>query len=166
MPINLILARSVNGVIGNDNKLPWGFIKEDMDFFREMTTGSSVIMGRKTYESIGKPLPNRTNIIVTRDANYRVPNAIVVNSIDSAVLKCPRDKDVFVIGGSNIYEQFMARDMVDTIYLTEIDRDYDGDTSFFFNDSLYDVDKLQSIKISSKTGEFYMNFYRYSRNLK
>ena len=125
--ISIIAAVSNNGVIGVDNKLPWN-LPEDLKKFKEITTGNVVIMGRKTYESIGKALPNRINIVVTRDKNFFVPGVLSANSLDSALLKAGGNKDIFIIGGGEIYKQSMG--FADKLYITEVDMEVEGDTTF------------------------------------
>ena len=125
--ISIIAAVSKNGVIGVDNTLPWD-LPVDLKWFKEITTGNVVIMGRKTYESIGKALPNRINIVVTRDKNFFVPGVLSANSLDSALLKAGNNKDIFIIGGGEIYRQSM--DFVDKLYITEVDMEVEGDTTF------------------------------------
>lgn len=125
--ISLIAAVSKNGVIGVNNKLPWD-LPEDLERFKIITTGGVVIMGRKTYESIGKALPNRVNIVITRDKNFKAPNVLVVNSIESALFKAGGQKDVFIIGGGEIYKQTMS--YVDRMYISEVDMEVEGDTLF------------------------------------
>jgi len=125
--ISIIAAVSKNGVIGVNNTLPWDLPK-DLKRFKDLTTGNVVIMGRKTYESIGKALPNRINIVVTRDKNFFVPGVLSANSLDSALLKAGGNKDIFIIGGGEIYKQSM--DFVDKLYITEVDMEVEGDTTF------------------------------------
>ena len=116
---------SKNRVIGDSNTLIW-HLPEDLKRFKQLTTGNSIVMGRKTYESIGKPLPNRRNIIITRNSDYLVDGCEVVNSLEEAFLLT--DSDCFVIGGGEIYKQALGK--ADQIYLTLIDKEYDGDTQF------------------------------------
>ena len=123
--IKIIVATSKDWVIGNDNTLIW-HLPADLKNFKKLTTGSAIIMGRKTYESIGKPLPDRRNIIITRDTNYLVEGCEVVNSIEEALLLC--NSDCFIIGGGEIYKQVLP--IADEIYLTLIDEDFEGDTYF------------------------------------
>jgi len=125
--ISIIAAVSKNGVIGVDNKLPWD-LPEDLKRFKELTTGNVVIMGRKTYESIGKPLPNRINIVITRNKDFFVSGVLTANSLDSALLKAGGNKDIFIIGGGEIYEQSMG--FADKLYITEVDMEVEGDTKF------------------------------------
>jgi dihydrofolate reductase len=134
-----IVAAAKNGVIGKDGELPWK-IPEDMKWFRERTKGRAIIMGRKTFESVEHPLPNRLNVIITRQKNYK-PKAEstektpihVVNTIEEALAYCkplaPKFmNEIFIIGGGEIYHQSM--NLVDTIYLTRIHRNYDGDATY------------------------------------
>ena len=116
---------SKNRVIGDSNTLIW-HLPEDLKRFKQLTTGNAIVMGRKTYESIGGPLPNRRNIIITRNSDYSVDGCEVVNSLEEAFLLT--GDDCFVIGGGEIYKQ--ALDKSDRIYLTLIDKEYDGDTQF------------------------------------
>jgi dihydrofolate reductase len=123
--IKIIVAMSRNRVIGNANTLIW-HLPEDLKRFKELTTGNTIVMGRKTYESIGRPLPNRRSIIITRDTNYQVEGCEVVNSLEEALLLS--NNDCFIIGGGEIYRQ--ALDKADRIYLTLIEKNFEGDTTF------------------------------------
>lgn len=123
--IKIIAAVSKNNVLGDDNKLIWS-LPNDLKRFKKLTSGNTVVMGRKTYESISKPLPNRRNIIITRDEKYDVEGCEVVNSINEALLLC--NKDCFIIGGGEIYNQTI--DIADKIFLTLVDGDFKGDTYF------------------------------------
>ena len=124
----MILARARNGVIGDKGSIPWK-LPEDMAFFRRVTWGNVVIMGRKTYKSIGKPLPHRTNFIITRQENYPVPKeAMCFENLQDAIRAGEAIADVFIIGGAQIYEQ--ALPFAKVIYLTEIDADFEGDATF------------------------------------
>jgi len=125
--VSLIAAMSKNRVIGKNNELIWD-IPEDMKWFREKTKGKPVIMGRKTHESIGRLLPKRKNIIITRKLDYSVKDAIVVNSIEKAILECRNAPEIMVIGGGEIYKA--ALPFVNKIYLTIICKEFDGDTYF------------------------------------
>jgi dihydrofolate reductase len=123
--ISIIVATSKNRVIGSNNSLIWK-LPADLKRFKQITTGSTIVMGRKTYESIGKPLPNRRNIIITRDTNYLVDNCEIVNSLEEALMLC--NNDCFIIGGGEIYKQSI--DIADKIYLTLVQEDFEGDTYF------------------------------------
>ena len=125
--ISIIVAVGKNNVIGSDGKLPW-HMPADLKRFKELTTGKPVIMGRKTYESIGKPLPNRTNIILTRSADYEAGGCIVVNSLDEALEATEGEKEAMIIGGASIYAQFLPK--ARRIYMTQIDALIEGDVYF------------------------------------
>ena len=131
--LSIIAAISENRVIGNENKLLW-HIPEDMQRFQKLTTGHPVIMGRKTHESIGRALPNRTNIIVTRDKNYQTPGCIIVHSVDEAIKQSANSNqqsanpETFIIGGAQIYAQTI--NLADTLYLTVVHKNFTGDAVF------------------------------------
>ena len=125
--VSIIVAVAQNGTIGDKNALLW-HIKEDMRFFRTTTSGHAVIMGRKTFESLGsKPLSKRTNIVVTRQ-DVEFEGALVAHSLEEAIAMVEGDEEIFVIGGAQIYAE--ALKCADRLYLTLVERDYDGDTSF------------------------------------
>jgi dihydrofolate reductase len=140
MILSLIVAMSRNRVIGRDNRLPW-HLPEDLKRFRKITTGHPVIMGRKTFESIGRLLPNRENIILTRQPEYRVLGAKIVASLDEALSHCHQsnpEQEVFILGGAEVYRQ--ALPLVQRLYLTCIEQDVEGDATFpLFNWSDYKV---------------------------
>jgi dihydrofolate reductase len=123
----LIAAVAKNGVIGSGNALPWR-LPADMKRFRELTTGHAVVMGRKTWESIGRPLPERQNIVVTRQRDYAADGAIVVTGLDEALRTVTLPAPAFCIGGAELYA--VALPCATTFYCTEIDREFDGDTRF------------------------------------
>ncbi|HEY0751193.1 MAG TPA: dihydrofolate reductase [Chitinophagaceae bacterium] len=129
--LSILVAMAKNRVIGRNNKLPW-HLPADLKHFKSLTMGHPIIMGRKTYESIGKPLPGRTNIIITHQADYEVPGAMVVHSIEDAFLACKKatqlDVENFVIGGEKLFQQTMM--LCQRLYLTEIQKDFEGDTFF------------------------------------
>ncbi|MCH8329557.1 MAG: type 3 dihydrofolate reductase [Nanoarchaeota archaeon] len=127
MIISLIAAMGKNNVIGNKGKLPWN-LPADMKHFKELTSGKPVIMGRKTFESIGKPLPNRMNIIITHDQNYKAEGCVVVHSTEEALKAAESTEEVMIIGGSQIYKEFLPK--ANKMYLTMIDNDFEGDTYF------------------------------------
>jgi len=125
----LIVARARNGVIGRDNQLPW-HLPEDLKYFKRTTMGAPVIMGRKTHESIGRPLPGRRNLVVTRDASRRFEGCETVGSLAEAVARCEHDgiADVFLIGGAQLYLEGLGQ--ADRLLVTEIDIDVEGDAVF------------------------------------
>lgn len=117
---------SRNRVIGIDNRLPWR-LPEDLKYFRALTWGKPIVMGRRTHESIGRPLPGRHNIVVTRNADYRADGCTVVDSLESAWKAADAD-EVMVIGGAELYAQTLAQ--ASRLYLTLVDADFEGDTYF------------------------------------
>lgn len=125
--VYLVAAVAANGVIGTDGKLPWR-IPEDLRHFKALTLGHPVIMGRKTWESLGRPLAGRENIVVTRTPGYEAPGAHVAASLDGALALCAGEPAAFVIGGSQLYAAALPR--ADGLVLTEIERDYSGDARF------------------------------------
>jgi dihydrofolate reductase len=134
MKASLIVAVSQNGVIGKDNDLIW-HLPKDMKFFKDTTMGHHVIMGRKNFESIPhkyRPLPNRTNVIITRNSDYKAEGCLVVNSVEEAleVAKQNGDTHPFIIGGGQIYKLALENNLVDKIYLTKVHHLFDGDTFF------------------------------------
>jgi dihydrofolate reductase len=125
--LSLIVAMARNRVIGVDNTLPW-HLPEDLKHFKALTMGHHIIMGRKTYDSIGRPLPGRTTVIVTRDPGYTMAGCLVAHSLDEAVRLSEGDDEAFFVGGSSLYEQ--ALPLADRLYITEIQADYLGDAHF------------------------------------
>lgn len=123
--VKIIAAISKNRVIGNNNSLIWN-LPNDLKRFKQLTTGNPVVMGRKTYESIGRPLPNRRNIIITRNNDLMIENCEVVNSLAEALLLC--NNNCFVIGGGEIYKQSIS--VADKLYITLVDENFEGDTLF------------------------------------
>ena len=127
MKLHLILARARNGVIGNNNTLPW-HLPEDLAHFKRTTLGCPVIMGRKTWDSLPpkfRPLPGRLNVVVTRQAGWQADGAVVANSLEAACAACPPDSTAWVIGGAELYAQALA--LASTAVVTEIDADFEGD---------------------------------------
>lgn len=136
MKLAIIVAAAKNGVIGKNNQLPW-HLPQDLKYFKSITLGKPVIMGRKTYESIGRPLPGRVNIVVTRDQSWQADSSvIVVNGLESAIVaarkaildSATRISEAMIIGGAEIYRESLQ--WVDKIYLTEVDLEPEGDAFF------------------------------------
>jgi dihydrofolate reductase len=126
--LTIIAAAAENNALGKDNQLLW-HLPEDFKRFKALTSGHYIIMGRKTFESFPKPLPNRTHIIITRQLNYPAPEGcIVVPSLEKAIGLCPKNEEAFVIGGGEIYQQ--ALDVVDKIDVTRVHTTLDADTFF------------------------------------
>lgn len=128
MKISLIVAMAQNRVIGRDNQMPW-HLSADLKRFKQLTMGHPIIMGRKTFEAIGKPLPGRTNIIVSRNLDYRQAGCIVTNNLEAAInTGCKESEEIFIIGGATIYQA--ALPLANTLHITLINKAFDGDTWF------------------------------------
>ncbi|MFQ5703328.1 MAG: dihydrofolate reductase [Gemmatimonadales bacterium] len=127
MIVSLVAAMSENGVIGMKGDLPW-HLPTDLARFKELTTGHTIIMGRKTFDSVGRPLPNRRTIVVTRDENFVREGVVTSNSIEQALTLVDGEDEVFVVGGGEIYR--LALPLVDRIYLTVVHAELEGDTFF------------------------------------
>jgi len=125
--LSLIAAMDTNRLIGSHNKLPW-HLPADLAFFKRCTLGKPIVMGRKTFESIGKALPGRRNIIVTRDAGFTARDCEVANSIDDALSLCENVNEVMLIGGASLYQQTLKR--ATRLYITLIDHGFEGDSWF------------------------------------
>ncbi|HEY8784540.1 MAG TPA: dihydrofolate reductase [Mucilaginibacter sp.] len=126
MIVTQVVAISENHVIGKDNKLLW-YLPNDLKHFKEITTGHTIIMGRKTYDSVGKPLPKRRNIIITRQ-HITIEGCEVVNSIEAALELCKDEQQVFIVGGAEIYKQSLH--LTDRICLTIVHKEFEGDSFF------------------------------------
>lgn len=126
--IALIVAMAENRVIGKNNDLIW-HLPADLKHFKNLTTGHPIIMGRKTFESIGKPLPNRTSVVVTHQQDYQPEGCVVVHSLEEAIERAQElGQEVYIIGGAQIYRQSLP--LADTIFLTEVHHSFEGDTFF------------------------------------
>ncbi|UCF91729.1 MAG: dihydrofolate reductase [Desulfobacterales bacterium] len=128
MRISLIVAMAANRVIGHKGRIPWQ-IPGEQRMFKEITIGHTVIMGRKTYESLGRPLPERVNIVITRQKDFQAPGCIVARDLPTALANCPpQETEAFIAGGSQLYHE--ALPLADRVYLTVIPREFPGDTFF------------------------------------
>lgn len=127
MRLSLIAAMADNRVIGRDNRLPWR-LSADLQHFRRVTMGKPLLMGRRTYESIGRPLPGRHNIVLTRDPAYRAPGCTVVHSLDEALRAASDSEEIMVMGGAELYRQLLAR--AERLYLTLVHAEVEGDVHF------------------------------------
>jgi dihydrofolate reductase len=127
MKLSLIAAMAENRVIGHENRLPW-HLPADLQHFKAITLGKPVLMGRKTWESLGRPLPGRTNIVITRDAGYVAEGCVVAHSLEEALRAAGEAAEVMVIGGAQLYRQ--ALPLADTLYLTLVHAEFRGDTRF------------------------------------
>ena len=124
---SLIVAMTENGVIGRDGDMPWR-MSDDLRRFKKITMGHHIVMGRKTYDSIGRPLPGRTTVVISRTASYDDPNIRVARSLEEALMIASLDDEIFISGGAQIFE--LALPLVDRIYLTKIHCRLDGETHF------------------------------------
>lgn len=163
MTLSHIVAVSENDVIGVNNDLPWD-IPEDLKFFRDKTKGKAMIMGRKTYESVGHPLPHRLSVIVTRNKEYKVdaPNAVVCPDLKSAIAYCKTQtskygEEIFIIGGGEIFKESLH--MVDVIYLTRIHKPYKGDILY----PKLDPKEFELIEQRDRTEPVPFSFLTYAR---
>ena len=127
MIVTFVVAAAANNAIGKDNQLLW-HLPTDLKHFKTITSGHTIIMGRKTFDSMGKPLPNRRNIVITRNADLKIEGAEVTQSLDEALEKCTTEHEVFVIGGAEIYKA--ALEKTDRIYLTRVHKNFEGDAYF------------------------------------
>jgi len=160
MIISIIVAIGNNRVIGIKNALPWN-LPADMEHFRQKTWGKPVIMGQKTFESIGKPLAGRTNIIITLDKNYKAPECIIVHSIEECLEAAKEFEEVMIIGGASIYKQFLP--LANRMYLTLVYGDFDGD--FYFPE--WDSNEWQEVerieREADKNNQYRLSFVTLER---
>lgn len=127
MSTSLIVAMARNRTIGVNNTLPWR-CPEDLKHFKALTMGHHMIMGRKTFDSIGKPLPGRTTVVVTRDKNLKIEGCLIAHSLHDAIKACDGDTEIFIVGGADVYAQSLL--LANTLYITEIQQDVEGDAHF------------------------------------
>jgi dihydrofolate reductase len=125
--LSIIVAMAKNRTIGVDNTLPWR-CPEDLKHFKALTMGHHMIMGRKTYDSIGKPLPGRTTVVVTRNTGLQIDGCLIAHSLEQAIAACAGDEAIFIVGGAELYTQSLP--LADTLYITEIQQDVEGDAHF------------------------------------
>lgn len=153
MKISLIVAVDEKNGIGKNNQLPW-HLPADLKHFKKITTGFPIIMGRKTFDSIGKALPNRRNIVITRQKNLQIKDVELSDSLENAISLCKNEQEIFIIGGAQIFEQSL--DLANSLYLTVIKNNFDADTFFPA------IDKKQWKEISNESHEpDEMNKYPY-----
>lgn len=156
MTVTLVAAVAANGVIGADGTMPW-HLPEDLARFKALTMGHTMIMGRRTYESIGRPLPGRTTVVVTRQPDWSADGVIVVGSVDDA-LAIPDDGEAFVVGGAEIYRQTL--DAADVLEITLIDERPAGDTYF----PEVDWEDWEEVEREDHDGFSFVTFHRRSRS--
>ncbi|MBI3903586.1 MAG: dihydrofolate reductase [Nitrosomonadales bacterium] len=160
MSLAIVVAMAHNRTIGVNNALPWR-IPEDLKHFKALTMGHHMIMGRKTFDSIGKPLPGRTTVIVTRNRELKVEGCIVVHTLQDAIAACAGDNEIFIVGGAELYA--LALPLTDTLYLTEIQQDVAGDAHFpnFDRNAWQEIAREQ--RSQSETQPLDYHFVTYSR---
>ena len=158
--ISLIAALAQNRVIGVENRLPWK-LPEDLAHFKALTLGHPILMGRKTFESLGRPLPGRRNIVITRNADYQPPGCEVAASIADAIALCVDAEEVFFIGGAELYAQVLS--LVDRLYLTEVQTHVSGDARFPEFDRTAFIETSRVHKLGEKGDPLQFDFVIYDR---
>ena len=148
-----------NCTIGINNTMPWR-IPEDLKHFKALTMGHHMIMGRKTFDSIGKPLPGRTTVVVTRDRNLKIEGCVMAHSLDEAIAACAGDEKIFVVGGTELYQQVLP--LAETLYITEIRQDVEGDAYFpeFNRDEWQEVSRETRYQETPQALEYHFVTYR------
>jgi len=160
--LSLIVAMDENRLIGNDNQLPWR-LPADLAFFKRTTMGKPIIMGRKTFDSIGRPLPGRRNIVITRDPEFSAEGCEVVHGIEAALAGCSDHDEIMLIGGATLYEQTL--DQVSCMYVTRIHHSFSGDTWFpEFDDRRWRISEQQDFD-PDQSNSFAYSFVKYVREL-
>lgn len=161
MKISIIVAMDLNRVIGANNDLPWR-LPEDLRHVKKITTGHPIIMGRKNYESIGRPLPGRRNIVLTRDKDFKANGCEVVHSVSDIYDICKGEEEIFIFGGEQIYKLFLP--VTEKIYLTRIHSEFEGDT--FFPEIDLNEWKETSVKqgITDEKNPYVYFFHEYERH--
>jgi dihydrofolate reductase len=161
MGISFIFAMDRNRAIGNDNQLPW-HLPADLKFFKKITTGHPILMGRKTYQSIGKPLPGRRNVVITQDPKFTAEGCEIVHSVEEAAAQFEQE-ELFVIGGSEIFRLFLP--LVDRMYITRIEHEFAADTYFpEVNMQVWTlVSNEQGIQDEKNPYEYYFQLYERKR---
>ena len=152
-----------NRVIGKDNKMPW-HLPADLEHFKTVTMAKPIVMGRKTYQSIGRPLPGRQNVIISRNPDYKVEGCDVVNSIDAAIKLLSGEEEIMIIGGGFLYSQMLEQ--ADKLYLTFIDSEIDGDTCFPEYENLDLTELASENHLSDEKNRYNYRFVDYQINNK
>lgn len=158
--ISIVAALARNRAIGRDNTMPWR-LPEDLKRFKRLTMGHAVIMGRKTFESIGSPLPGRSNIVITRSRDWSPSGCVVVHSLEAALTASGESREAFVIGGAQIYA--LAIPYTQHLYMTEIERDFEGDTFFPEIDRSHWREVSRERRVSGGADAFDYAFVEYER---
>ena len=146
--LSLIVAMDRNRLIGSENGLPW-HLPADLAFFKRTTMGKPVVMGRKTFESIGKPLPGRQNIVVTRDSKFTADGCDIAGSVEQAIESCPLAREIMLIGGASLYRQTLEQ--AACLYVTRIDHEFAGDTWFpEYDESRWQIEWREDFEADSR----------------
>lgn len=160
--LSLIVAMDENRLIGNDNQLPWR-LPADLAFFKRTTMGKPIVMGRRTFESIGRPLPGRRNIVITRNLQFAAEGCEIVNSIERALTSCGDHDELMLIGGASLYQQTMEQ--VSCMYITRIHHHFSGDTWFpEFDSAQWKIENQQDFD-ADQGNPFAYSFVKYVREL-
>jgi dihydrofolate reductase len=160
MSVSIIVAMSRNRTIGINNTLPWR-CPEDLKHFKALTMGHHMIMGRKTFDSIGKALPGRTTVVITRDKYLKIEGCIVTHSLQEALNACSQDTEAFIVGGADIYTQSLA--LADTLYITEIQHDVEGDAHFPYFDKNAWQETAREVRSQDSPQPLHYHFVTYQR---
>lgn len=160
--VTLIAAISKNNALGKDNDLIW-HLPADLQRFKKVTSGHHILMGRNTFESIGKPLPNRTTVIITRNTNYFKDGCLIANSLEDAIELAKEDQEIFIIGGAQIYKQALEKDLVDKLDITIVHEEFEADAFFpEINSSIWKEIAREDFKADEKNKYDY-SFVSYKR---
>ncbi len=160
--ITIIAAIANNNALGKDNDLIW-HLPADLKRFKKVTSGHHILMGRNTYESIGKPLPNRTTVIITRNPNYKAAGCIVVDSIEKAIEVAKDDSEIFIIGGAQIYKQTIASNLVDQLDITKVHHEFEADVYFPEIDSTIWSETSRENFDADEKNKYNYSFIRYNK---
>jgi dihydrofolate reductase len=160
--LSMIVAMANNNIIGRNNDMPW-HLPADLAYFKKITLGKPIIMGRKTFESIGRPLPGRRNIVISRDDHYQAAGIDVVNSVEQALALVDGNDEIMVIGGGAIYRHCLAK--AERLYVTHIDANIEGDTQFpdFYDGTWLKVNSER--RLSDDKNIYSLDFCVYERNV-
>jgi len=160
--ITIIAAIANNNALGKNNDLIW-YLPADLKRFKKVTSGHHIIMGRNTFESIGKPLPNRTTVIITRNKNYKAAGCIIVDSIEKAIEVAKDDSQIFIIGGAQIYKQALESNLVDQLDITKVHEAFDADVYFpEINTAIWQETSREDFKADEKN-KYNYSFIRFTR---
>ncbi|WP_096436735.1 dihydrofolate reductase [Alteribacter populi] len=158
--ISMIAAMDENNLIGVNNELPWS-LPNDLAFFKRVTTGHTVVMGRKTYESIGKALPNRRNVVISRNTRFQAEGVEVVTDLEDVKNLASQNEEIMILGGQKIFEQLMED--TDRLYITRVHHSFDGDTYFpSFSEQEWEITETYEGKVDDRN-QFPHTFYVYDR---